>query len=375
MPKPVVGEAYNRAGLSGGDPGGIGRWRGPSINDVPYMTTPDAPLQPIAMPVRPLSPPRLLPQPGPSESKHELFELFTTTEFKILRATPASFSLTGYHPHEYVNINLLDWIHPGDRHHLDLERNRLINVPFVAAPLQSNRETQAALTHLSERELLSPAEGMREPYPNQNVRVLRSDHSFDWFNVRLHLGGGLGASLWSDTLGKVYLVVSLLLLRAPPDYVTDDASRRPVQMVPPTPVTPAAPMTSQQALPSFSSFAAAAAAEAPRSRQEPPSPAQQTQYYPNRPPPPPAAQYNYPRPNPTPPTYPSRRSQSPNHRPTPSPAAYPEYPPQPQQAYYPDRHADSVQYRKTGGEEDDRARGRPAVLPPPGDYSRRAWEL
>lgn len=361
----------------------MGRWRGPAANDVPYMTMTEIPPQPLPLPVRPPSP-RMVP----TDSKHELFELFTSTDLRILRATPACYPLTGYHPHEYVNISLLEWIHPADRHFLDLERNRLINVPFVAGPLQSNRETQAAITQLSERELLSPAEGMREPYPNQNVRVLRSDNSFDWFNVRLHLGGGLGASLWrANTLGKVYVVVSLLFLRPPPELIHDDPSRRPVPMLPPIPVAPIPAMPSQQALPSFSSFAAAA--EAPRQRHDPPPPTQPTYYPPQpaarpQPPSPQPQQYSYSRP--TAPPY-ARRSLSPTHRPPPATAtSYPEYPPQPpqpyhppppqQQPYYPEmaQRPPPDAYRRPSGGTDDYARSREGALPP-GDYGRRAWEL
>ncbi len=348
------------------------------------------PPQPMPLPIRPPSP-RMLPL----DAKHELFELFTTTEFKILRATPACYPLTGYHPHEYVNISLLEWIHPADRHFLDLERNRLINVPFVAGPLQSNRETQAAITQLSERELLSPAEGMREPYPNQNVRILRSDNSFDWFNVRLHLGGGLGASLWrSETLGKVYLVVSLLLLRPPPEFINDDPSRRPVPMIPPTPITPLPTIPPQQALPSFSSFAAAA--EAPRQRPaHEPAPIPQPAYYPPKIAVRPPVPMPQPQPNthsrfaPAPPY--TRRSQSPTYRTLPPSQAYPEYPAQqplphqpqppqhPQQAYYAEiaqrpPTAPAHPYRRTSGGAEEYARGREGAGPP-GDYARRAWEL
>ena len=229
-----------------------------------------------ALPIDPFP----FPPPPP---KSELFELFTTTDFKILRATATSFALTGFHPHEYVNISLPEYVHPADRHLLEIERNRLCNVHFIPGPLQSDRETQAAVTQVGGRELLSPAEGMREPYPNQNLRILRSDHAFDWYNIRLHLGGGLGASLWKpETLGKVYIVVSLLLLRPPAEFAMNDPSRRPLPMIPPTPVTAAG----SGSLPSFSSFAAAAAADPPSSAPPPPPPG----YMQNAPPPLPSRQ-------------------------------------------------------------------------------------
>ncbi|RSH85417.1 hypothetical protein EHS25_004813 [Saitozyma podzolica] len=161
----------------------------------------------------PLDPTLSLPMPRPVDpgltgtSSAPLFALFTTTELKILRVSPTCYALTGYHPHEYANSSLLDWLHPSDLHLVKMERVRLITVPFVPAPLQSDREIQATINRRSEGELLSPAEGMGVPFPNQNVRIVRSDGHFSLFNIRLHLGGGLGASLWrEETLGRIYLV-------------------------------------------------------------------------------------------------------------------------------------------------------------------------
>lgn len=302
--KPAMGEPYQRRALGsdGSDLSANAKWRGPSAYDAPYMSTAEPPPPMISLPIAP--PPRASP-PKPAASALEesispanIFTVFTTTELKILRASPACYQLTGYHPHEFVNLNLLDWLHPADRHLIDMERNRLINVPFVAGPLQSDRETQAAITQRSERELLSPAEGMREPYPNQNVRVLRSDNLFNLFNVRLHLGGGLGGSLWrSETLSRIYLVISCLLIppqSMPRDMQTDGSSRRSnigapsMPLIPPTPITPAphvvggvansAPIPTAPSsasggggLPSFSAIAAAADAPAPIATQLPPS--------------------------------------------------------------------------------------------------------
>ncbi|EIW72068.1 hypothetical protein TREMEDRAFT_58222 [Tremella mesenterica DSM 1558] len=231
--KPSMGEPYQRRPPPPNEPTNSfpdpsqGKWRGPSSYDAPYMATvePPPPLMPLPPPPPP-PPPISIPISIPNSSlprpispidqqiqQPNLFTLFTTTELKILRASQSCYPLTGYHPHEFVNLNLLDWLHPSDRHLIDLERQRLINVSFITGSLQSDRETQAAITQRSERELLSPAEGMRDPYPNQNARVLRSDNLFNYFNIRLHLGGGLGASLWrSETLSRVYIVVSLLLI-------------------------------------------------------------------------------------------------------------------------------------------------------------------
>lgn len=146
-----------------------------------------------------------------------LFTCFTTTDFRILRCTPGSTPLTGYQPQEYINTSLLEWVMPHDRPLLEMELGRLMNNPMGPGVLHTSRETQEAVGMSSELDLMSPVEGMKEPYPNQNVRVMRVDQQYSLFNIRLHLGGGLGGSLWHpETSGSVYFVVSLLLLPPPP---------------------------------------------------------------------------------------------------------------------------------------------------------------
>ena len=217
-----------------------------------------------------------------SPRQPELFELFTSTEFKILRATSACYPLTGFHPHEYVNISLFDFIHPEDRAKMDSHRTALITPPFSNATLESDRDTQAALTTISEKELLTPAGGMPQPYPNDNIRVLRNNGSFEWFNARLHLGGGAGGSLLKpETFGRIYFVVSLLHLTPSPSVDESPSSPRSIGMSPSGPLTPATSSTSSRShigsvsgnLPGFSAIVAAAQESRPSGH---PSPAQQS---------------------------------------------------------------------------------------------------
>ncbi|KAL7418458.1 hypothetical protein Q5752_006916 [Cryptotrichosporon argae] len=315
----------------------------------------------------------------------DLFTLFCTTELKILRASPTCHALTGYYAHEFANLSLADWVHPSDRHLVDAERARLVAVPYLSTQLHSHRETHAAVMACSERELLSPALGMKEPYPNQNVRILRADNGFSLFNVRLHLGGGLGGSLWApETLGKIYLVVSCLLI-SERDVPSDAAAaRRPVPAVSnsgngggfaaPAPHPPVLPPN--HALPSFSSIAAGVDGQH--------SHAQQQAYYPAQTPAR-AQPYAYPRAVPA--AHAPRRSQSPQGAaaaaaaPRQGPAAaYSSAPPaygpplgQGAQAYaYPDSPARAYDGRR-GGEADDYARRAPPSSA--ADPMRRAWEL
>lgn len=172
------------------------------------------------------------PPPRAPPPELDTFTIIATTDLRVARASASSFTLTGYHPEEFFNLSILDWVHPADRALLETERKNLVTVPFLPRQLVSDRDVLAALTRAPERELRSPAEGMRE-YPNQNVRVLRTDSLYSVFNARLHLGGGLGASLWRPaTLGRVYIVISFLLMNdrvsphAPPPPVVSSAPGR-----------------------------------------------------------------------------------------------------------------------------------------------------
>ncbi|KAK4685421.1 hypothetical protein P7C73_g4733, partial [Tremellales sp. Uapishka_1] len=392
VPKPALGEPYHRVRPAAAEENGIGKWRGPSAYDAPYMPTtgPSPPALPLLP--RPISPSRAAPDADPNYVAPSLFTLFCTTEMKILRATPACYQLTGYHPHEFVNLNLLDWLHPADRHLIDMERNRLTSVPYVTGQLTSHRDTHAAITQRSERELLSPAEGMREPYPNQNVRVLRSDNGFSLYNVRLHLGGGLGASLWRpETLGRIYLVVSCLLV------ASQGGGRRdqllvPRAAAPPSPITPVplAQPPQPRALPSFSSIAAAAdipggggggGSGQPQSYDRSSNPNASLNggpYYPQARPPPPQP-YLLSRTM----SGSSSTNLSSAHRQTPSPPS--SYPPTDPQAYR--RGSDGSGGGGTGGGGHGNGLGNghlnartissggPTPTSAQADYSRRAWEL
>lgn len=344
-------------------------------------------------------PPVSVPSSNMGSAQDNLFTLFCSTELKILRATSLAHSLTGHHLHEFANVNLLDWLHPSDRHLIEMERSRLVTVPYLATQLQSSRETHASIMVLGERELSSPADGMRDPYPHQNVRFLRADGSFGHFNLRLHLGGGLGGSLWHpDSLGKIYLVVSCLQIHErdlPPE-----ASGRRQQPVPLTPVTPMAPPPAHQ-LPGFSSIAAAADAP-PRPETAPTMPTAQSPYGYTRTgvstpvaAMPPQQSYNiYARP-PSQPLYspvqpPGRNSPSTNQAsyppPLPRTPVYGDpsgaYAPQPSGYYQPPPQAppyDPNIRRDPGADEWLRRGGASGSmpLPPPTatDYSRRTWEL
>lgn len=169
--------------------------------------------------------------------------------------------LTGYHQPDFLGNSLLDWVMPQDRPLLDENRMRLLTLPnSTILPASKWELLQNSIPHRSERELVSPAEGMGE-YPNQNVRIVRADQQYNLFNVRLHLGGGLGGSLsHPDTYDRLYLVVSCLLI--PPPGPPPGSHARAVSggtiassYGAPTPITPMKDIP-PGCLPGLSSFAA-----------------------------------------------------------------------------------------------------------------------
>lgn len=214
---------------------------------------------------------RPMPPPAPPTP----FELFCTTDLRIVRASARCQQYTGYQPNQFLGVRLLDFVHPVEKARVEHEFSMLTTVSFLNSPLQTSQEAESLMAHRPDRDLLSPAEGMKEPYPNANVRIIRADNTFAWFNIRLHLGGGLGGSLYQpSSLGSIYIVVSFL-------YLThfEEAGRGPY--LPPTPLSgpqqgqtmPTTAMlphygnsSMSRGLPSFSSFAAAA--EAPRAKYE-----------------------------------------------------------------------------------------------------------
>lgn len=380
------------------------KWRPPPQYDSPYMTSATSPpvhLGPVVQRIP--SPPRpgMMPQLGPYDSSaagpysappmgpvsapssahtsapgssEENFVFFCSTELKIIRASADCYKHLGYHAHEFANFSLLDYIHPGDRFVVEQDRYSLVNASYPSIHPQSSRDTHAAVVAASERELLSVANGS-DLYPASDVRMLHSDGGFTYFNVRQHLGGGLGGSLYQpESLGKIYLVISCLPFSDPSQ---EPHGRRHHH--------PSAPAAQQQsaALPSFSSIAAAA--DAPTA-----SPSHYNTY--NRPSSGPAPSQYYSRPTtsssstyPTAPSGPSPRAPSPAGQAPYPPSRYHSYPPlppqhSPQGGYYHPPQGSHYDRRPDGHPDEWRRHGHPlpppgapGSAPPPADY-RRGWD-
>jgi hypothetical protein len=326
-----------------------------------------------------------------------------------MRVTHESWMLTGYQEPDFVGHSLLDWVNAAERSILDEERIRLLTLNNSTMVPNSNYEyLQQSIQHLSERELVSPAEGMGDRYPNQNVRIIRSNQQFSLFNVRLHLGGGLGGSVFRpESYDRIYLVVSCLYIPEPipaplPQSRAVSSGTIASSYGPPTPITP---MTAGPpgGLPGFSSIAAGV--EAP-----PPAMAQTTRYtagpynpyFASRPgsqhqqPPPPGPAGPYVRPNSTqpmatyqiPPTTAYAKSPSQELQTPYTPYDYPQQQqgqgqqvPLNDQAYYPDyredqwnRHATDASLQQPPPPLDTSSSSSSNPPLPPNDYSRRPWE-
>ena len=219
---------------------------------------------------------------SPGSNRMDLFELFVSSDLKILRATPNCLALTGFHPYEFVNISLFDFIHAEDREALEMQRRHLL-ASQSALGVVTSKESMSTMTTLGDRELMSPALGMQQPYPNANIRMIQSDNNtYTLFNIRFHLGGGLGGNLaQADTYDKIYIVVSMLSMKGHPMPPDDPLLASPRHFLPShsahnslTSSTSSLPQNATMqihtgtsssspgsTLPSFSSFAARMSAE------------------------------------------------------------------------------------------------------------------
>jgi hypothetical protein len=175
---------------------------------------------------------------------------------------------------------------------MDDERIRLLTLSNSTSLPNSNRNIlESSIPHRSERELVSPAEGMRDQYPNQNARVVRSDQQYNLFNIRLHLGGALGGSLYRpETYDRLYLVVSCLLipqqsqLPVPAPHSRVGSANSSSSYGPPTPITPmTAGAPPSGGLPGFSSIAAGVEAPPQPNQNQRHASAPYNSYFPSRP--------------------------------------------------------------------------------------------
>jgi hypothetical protein len=135
--------------------------------------------------------------------------LICSTELQCVRASEECSTLLGLRPEELQQLSLFDLVHPTEGPQLeDLWQSliRPVGIRPSGAPAHP-----AVILNAPPAQLLLPAAGT--VFVENTFRVRLRSGTFDFYSVRLHLGGYFGADLFlPETLGRAYVVASLLKL-------------------------------------------------------------------------------------------------------------------------------------------------------------------
>ena len=143
----------------------------------------------------------------------EIFELITTVDFRVIRATKNMYPLVHYRPDHMIGREVYDLIHPDDIFFIESERQNLLDLFPAYGEVCTSVEAARLISALSFDTVYRPIWGMPPFYPNRNIRFKDGVEGYTWFNLRLHLGGGLGGSLdGNGGWGRDYFCLSFLRL-------------------------------------------------------------------------------------------------------------------------------------------------------------------
>lgn len=135
--------------------------------------------------------------------------LILSTDLHCARCSEESYALLGYTPSDLSERSLSEIVHPSERERLESLWISLIE-PVRVQPQRIPASINSILS-LSPAILMTPAPGT--VYMQESMRLRQRSGIYDFYSIRLHLGGGLGADLYqSSTLDRCYIVASLLKL-------------------------------------------------------------------------------------------------------------------------------------------------------------------
>lgn len=169
--------------------------------------------------------PNLHPQSQLAESTvSAVVTVICSTDLQCARISEECVSLLGYHPSEMRDRSLFELVHPSDSTRLERIWTSLIDPVGVvpqAAPVTADR-----MLNTSPARLMTPASGTI--FVQEDMRLRQRTGMFDFYSVRLHLGGGFGVDLYQrDTLDRAYVVASLLKLGNDADHPDPSLLRTP----------------------------------------------------------------------------------------------------------------------------------------------------
>jgi PAS domain-containing protein len=135
--------------------------------------------------------------------------LILSTGLQCARCSVESHALLGYSPSDLIERSLFELVHPSETQRLEQLWMSLIEPVGVRSQVVP-ADAETVMT-LSPAILMAPAPGT--VYMQETMRLRQRSGIYDFYSIRLHLGGGFGADLYqTSTLDRAYIVASLLKL-------------------------------------------------------------------------------------------------------------------------------------------------------------------
>lgn len=135
--------------------------------------------------------------------------MICSTNLQCARISEECTALLGYQPSELNERSLFELVHPSETGRLQEIWSSLID-PVGVIPQAVPAAAEVVMSTPAAR-LMTPAAGTI--FVQEDVRLRQRNGMYDFYSVRLHLGGGFGVDLYRrETLDRAYIVASLLKL-------------------------------------------------------------------------------------------------------------------------------------------------------------------
>ncbi|KAJ9476318.1 hypothetical protein PHBOTO_006393 [Pseudozyma hubeiensis] len=150
------------------------------------------------------------PAPETSDSiMSAVVTMICSTNLQCARISEECTALLGYQPSDLNERSLFELVHPSETGRLQDIWSSLID-PVGVVPQAVPAAAEEVMSTPASR-LMTPAAGTI--FVQENMRLRQRNGMYDFYSVRLHLGGGFGVDLYRrETLDRAYIVASLLKL-------------------------------------------------------------------------------------------------------------------------------------------------------------------
>lgn len=144
-----------------------------------------------------------------SPSTNPVVTIICSTNLQCARVSEESLALLGFYPNELLERSLFELVHSSEISRLEGLWSSLIDpvgIPPQVVPAQAHTVMETPPASLT-----APAPGTI--FVQESMRLRQRNGIYDFYSIRLHLGGGFGADLYDRrTFGRAYIVASLLKL-------------------------------------------------------------------------------------------------------------------------------------------------------------------